>query len=91
MISGAFFKIRVLRKIGRLESEPSRIAVIISKKFSNHAVVRNLARRRIIAATAERLRNTHGFDIVVLPNRRMIEVKFADLAAEFEKCLKQLL
>ncbi len=89
--SGGFFKIRLFKKFGRGANEPSRIAVIISKKFSKKAVERNLAKRRILAAAAKHLINSRGFDIVVLPNKRVLADRYADMETDFEKCLKYLL
>jgi ribonuclease P protein component len=89
--SGGFFKLRLYRKAGRMSLEPAKIAVIISKKFSKRAVDRNLAKRRILAAASSHLKNSLGFDIVVLPNKRVLSDSFANLEAEFARCLKQLL
>ncbi len=86
-INTPFFKLRSFKRIDRAENAPSRIAVILSKKFSKLAVKRNLARRRIQAAFREDLKNCPGFDIVILPNRRVLECDFSDLQGEAKKCL----
>jgi ribonuclease P protein component len=90
-ISGGFFKIRLFKKFARFANDPSKIAVIISKKFSKKAVERNLAKRRILAASARHLKNSRGFDIVVLPNKRVLTENYNDMEVDFEKCLKYLL
>ncbi len=89
--SGGFFKIRLFKKFARGSNDPSKIAVIISKKFSKSAVERNLAKRRILAASARHLKNSRGFDIVVLPNKRVLTEQYSLVEADFEKCLKYLL
>jgi ribonuclease P protein component len=90
-VGGGFFKIRLFKKSGRGAGEASKIAVIISKKFSKKAVERNLAKRRILSAAAKYLKTGRGFDIVVLPNKRVLTERYGDMEADFEKCLKHLL
>jgi ribonuclease P protein component len=74
-------------KTGRAES---RVVVIVAKKISKRAVVRNRIRRRLV----EYLRTnwatvTPGYDIVVTAHSDIAELPSAELATATIKALKR--
>ncbi len=78
---GAFFRAKIF---ARRDSDPSRLAVIISKKTLPGAVQRNRVRRRIKAAFAEYL--GAPLDIAVIANKSALEADFSKIKQEAEKC-----
>jgi ribonuclease P protein component len=58
-----------------------RVAVVVSRKISKKAVIRNRIRRRITAVCAEMWENlTPGYDIVVTVRQDVSELPAAELA-----------
>jgi len=69
----------------------SRGVVVISKKVSKKAVVRNRIRRRLAALLAERWATvTPGYDIVITVRADIAEETAAKLATHLDAALKQL-
>lgn len=66
----------------------AKAGIIVSKKLSNKAVVRNKLKRRIRAALQEVLPEFHsGLHLVVLPNRRALAVAVKELEEELKTLL----
>jgi ribonuclease P protein component len=86
--SGSFFRLKALRNPRLLSS--SRLAVVVSKKISNKAVVRNLIKRRSGAVFAGELGKTVGYDIVVFPSRLVESADFEKLKEDAKQCLRNL-
>lgn len=86
--SGSFFKIKALKNPRLLSL--SRLAVVVSKKISNRAVVRNLIKRRTKAVFSEGIKNLSGYDIVVFPTKQVEKAYFEDLKEDARQCLKKL-
>ncbi|MBI5356364.1 ribonuclease P protein component [Candidatus Collierbacteria bacterium] len=59
-----------------------KAGIIVSKKLSNKAVVRNKLKRRLRAALQNILPETLGIHLVILPNRRTIDATVEDLKKE---------
>lgn len=69
-------------------SDHSKAGLIVSKKISNLAVVRNKLKRRIRAALQTILPTlSPTLHFVVLPNRRAIEATVKELEEEIKKLL----
>jgi ribonuclease P protein component len=82
---GGFFRLRAFKN--RTEhNNPSRLAVIVSKKFSLLATERNLFRRRVRSAFKDELNNLSGWDIVVLAKNKGKNLTFEDLEKEVKTC-----
>jgi ribonuclease P protein component len=67
---------------------PPRAAVVVSKKISSHAVLRNLLRRRVYAVLSTKLKSGGIKSVlIVYPNKKAASVPFAELALELERAL----
>jgi len=86
--SGSFFRVKALKNPRLLSS--SRLAVIVSKKISGKAVVRNLIKRRCKAVFGEELKKIAGYDVVVFPNKATETADFEKLSEDAKQCLKSL-
>ena len=87
MTSGRLMGVLILRTKdeGRRTKELPKAGIIVSKKLSNKAVIRNKLKRRLRAALQGILPEIHsGKHLVVLPNRRALEVSVADLEEELK-------
>ena len=68
--------------------QPSRLAVIVSKKVSKRAVVRNRIRRRVFAALGESIVDTKAWDVVVIVyDVSLQEREFTDLQQQLRQAL----
>jgi ribonuclease P protein component len=69
----------------------SRGVVVVSKKVSKKATVRNRIRRRLAAILAERWATvTPGYDIVITVRADIVEVPAAKLTTHLDTALRQL-
>ena len=70
-----------------------RLGVIASKKLGG-AVVRNRAKRRVreVFRLGDQRTNevTRRLDVVVIPRRELVAVKFSELQSEFDAALRKL-
>ena len=85
MVPGRLMGVLILRAKGegRRAKELSKAGLIVSKKLSNKAVVRNKLKRRLRAALQSILPEIHsGLHLVVLPNRRALETTVEELKNE---------
>ena len=64
-----------------------RIGVVVSKKISKHAVIRNKIRRRIFSIVRTELDNKKSLDIVIIAGRHSQEVSYDMLASDIKKTL----
>jgi ribonuclease P protein component len=64
----------------------SRYCVIISRKISNKAVVRNKLRRQAFEAIAkiEKLEKNQNFDIVLIPRKQILESSYKDIEEDLQ-------
>ena len=70
--------------------QPSRFAVILSKKISNLAVKRNLIRRQILSSIQDNLKQIKpGFDAIILPKKAIIEADYHQIKADVESLLQK--
>ena len=65
----------------RIQNFP-KAGLIVSKKLSNKAVVRNQLKRRLRAALQSVLPELSDIHLVVLPNRRAIDASVEELEKE---------
>ena len=64
----------------------SRLGVVTSKKVSNRAVDRNLARRRLREIFRQhRADLSGGFDLVIVARRNLLAASYVEVEAEFLK------
>lgn len=69
----------------------SRAVVVVSKKVSKKATVRNRIRRRLAALVAERWATVPtGYDIVITVRADIAEAAAAKLAKDLDTALRQL-
>ena len=73
----------------RARSGPTRLTVVVSKKISNLATVRNKLKRRVREVFAGEIGRTSGILIVVFPNRLAIETAFEKLQKEARICIEK--
>lgn len=88
----SFFSKNFLIKIlyNKKTPQPSRFAVVVSKKISNKAVVRNFLKRRVKYALIKRsLDIKDGFQVVIWLKNNLSETKYNDFEAEIIKLLNQ--
>jgi len=86
--NGSFFRIKAMKN-PRLR-EFSRFTVIISKKVSSKATVRNKIRRRIKAIFIKEVDKIAGYDFVVFPNITAETADFIKLTEDARRCLRDL-
>jgi len=79
-----FFSCRILPS----RSQSVRMTVVVSKKVSPQAVVRNKIKRRVREAFDNQIGSACGRLIVVFPNRLSLEAPFDKLQEEAKKCLE---
>lgn len=81
----------VALKTLRSRQAVSRAVVVVSKKISKKAVVRNRIRRRLAAILAERWATvTPGYDIVITVRADIAEAPAAKLADHLDTALRRL-
>lgn len=80
------FTVRVL-KIG---DQPLKLTVVVSKKISNSAVIRNKIKRRVREAFVPYVENKKGVSLVIFPKKQAIEAEFVKLNNEAKECLENL-
>lgn len=81
---GADFSIRKTNT-----NNPSRIAVVVSKKVDKRAVVRNTIRRRVVAAIADLLKGgLRGDVVVVVHNKQVLETQFDELKKQLASSIQ---
>jgi len=68
-------------------NQPGKIAVVVSKKFAAHAVVRNLLRRQIKAAFRDQLAGIPGWEVVARPNKIIAKGEFESLKKDVSACV----
>lgn len=87
-LRGRFFFLRYLLT----RSQESRFAMIVSKKISKQAVLRNLARRRAYEAIRLSLPSLPKtcYDIVVLVQPSLLQAPFPEIVSAFEDSFKKL-
>lgn len=67
-----------------------RLGVVTSKKVSNRAVDRNLARRRIREIFRQHRAELSGpFDLVIIARRNLLSAPYADVESEFLRLAKK--
>ena len=86
---GDFFRVKAFKN-SSAKKNPGRLAVIVSKKFSNLATKRNLFRRRLRSAFHPLLAGLTNWDTVVLAKPQGKDAKFADLEEEVKRCVNEL-
>ena len=84
MVSGRLTGVLILRTKGegRRTKELPKAGLIVSKKLSNKAVVRNQLKRRFQAALQNILPELSDIHLVVLPNRRALAATVEELEKE---------
>jgi len=90
MWRGDFFHAKTFFRSGDEPLEDYRLAVVVSKKTLAKAHERNLCRRRIKSAFLESKAKADGWDMVVFPDKRVVNCDFVELKAEAKKCLDAL-
>ena len=91
MTSGRLMGILILRTKdeGRRTKELPKAGIIVSKKLSNKAVMRNKLKRRLRAALQGILPEIHSEPhLVVLPNRRAFNASVSELTENIRDVLK---
>lgn len=86
--TGSFFRVKALKN-PRL-ADASRFNVIISKKVSNLATVRNKIKRRTKAIFIREVAKIEKYDFVVFPNLTAESADFNKLTEDAKKCLRDL-
>jgi ribonuclease P protein component len=77
-------------KVSKNNLKNTRFGVIVSKKFSKKAVIRNQTRRKIKEAIRPLLPNIkHGLDVVIIVRLGLNIVDFWDLSQKVETLLKK--
>jgi ribonuclease P protein component len=91
MASGKLMGILILRKKeeGKRKKEFSKAGLIVSKRLSNKAVVRNKLKRRLRAALQRILPDLSDIHFVILPNRRAIDATVEELKNEIVNILQK--
>ena len=84
---GIFFKVKANHRFGASANQPTRLAVIVTKKLALKSVPRNRLRRRLKAAFRDPISQINGWDVVIFPAPQAIDAKFEDLEREVRKCL----
>jgi ribonuclease P protein component len=87
---GKFFNAKTFIRTGEDASKGYRLVVVVSKKTLAKAHDRNLCRRRVKSAFLESKGVADGYDMVIFPDRRVINCDFAELKVEAKKCLDAL-
>ncbi|MDO8513625.1 MAG: ribonuclease P protein component [bacterium] len=85
--SGGFVRLSILAG----ENEGARSAVVVSKKISNKAVVRNKIRRRVAAILREYILIYEGKPVDILVTVIRNDATYEQLRLEIDKGLIQLL
>lgn len=85
---GRYFKVRALK--GSQTRGASRLAVIVGKKISNKATVRNRIKRRAKAVFAPEMPKIDGYEFVVFPQKTVEEAQFKALVEDARICLRKL-
>lgn len=68
-----------------------RFGFLVSKKVSNKANQRNLAKRRLRHIVGKRLQDFHpGYDCVLVARPKILQTDYQDLERELLKCLFEL-
>jgi ribonuclease P protein component len=80
------FTVRILKG----GDQPIRLTVVVGKKISNSAVVRNRTKRRVREAFIPYMENKRGVSVVVFPKQQAIETDFEKLKNEAKECLNQV-
>ncbi len=82
-----------IRYVKNLRRRQDRYAVVVSKRISKKAVIRNQIRRRVYEIFRLWLQdNPNQFDIVVfINNPKLLEQPFADLQARISADLDQII
>lgn len=70
------------------QSDSPKAGLIVSKKLSNKAVVRNTLKRRLRAALQCVLPELSDLHLVVLPNRRALNASVSELTESLKEILK---
>lgn len=86
--SGSFFRVKALKN-PRLRTQ-SRVAVIVGKKISNKATVRNRIKRRSKAVFIKEIVKIDGYDFAIFPNKNVENADFDKLTEDARKCLREL-
>jgi len=71
------------------ENSCVKITVVVGKKISGSAVVRNKLKRRVREAFFGEIANRQGLMIVVFPTKAAIDAKFLTLQTEAKLCLEK--
>ena len=87
---GRFFHAKTFLRSGGELPGGYRLAVVVSKKTLAKAHERNLCRRRVKSAFLESKGEADGWDMVVFPDKRVMDCDFAKLKVEAKKCLDAL-
>lgn len=67
---------------------PVRLTVVVGRKISTLAVIRNSIKRRVREAFADELSKRQSIQLVVFPSKTALEVPFENLKEEARKCLE---
>lgn len=87
LVSGKFMGI-LIQASGFAQPDNSKAGLIVSKKISNKAVVRNKLKRRLRAALQATLPLVSPtFHIVILPNKKSVGVTVKELEEEIKRLL----
>lgn len=87
---GRFFHAKTFFRPGGEPLGGYRLVVVVSKKTLAKAHERNICRRRIKSAFLESKGMADGWDMVVFPDKKVMDCDFAELKAEAKKCLDVL-
>lgn len=85
-IKSNFFNIYFLQP----EFPRYRIGISVSKKISKSAVVRNKIRRRIAAILNLKFDKTIILDLIIIPNRNVLDLSYIELENELVITLEKL-
>jgi len=83
-VAGTYFTVRIL-KIG---DQPIKLTVVVGKKVSKKAVIRNKIKRRVREAFMPYLEARRGVSLVIFPRMQSIDASFETLKNEAKICLE---
>jgi ribonuclease P protein component len=71
-------------------SQPSRFAIVISKKISSLAVVRNKKKRQLLHAISSVLPQLNpGYDVIILAKKALLDADYSIIVSHLHRLLKQ--
>ncbi len=84
-----YFSPCFLCKFFKKEEGGSRFSIVVSKKISKKAVIRNRIKRRLAEAIRLNIADCPPVDAVIFGSEKVLEVYFVDLEKEILKMFKK--